>query len=119
METATGPDARTRVPVLIRVAILGITVAAVVTAFATYVPGDIGRVYPPASLISHTWYGPALLILVPLELAWLFAAIKPTWLKILALGVSVLLLLACLAFVYGIKERSGTLPLILMRGHML
>ena len=76
-------------------------------------PGDIGRVYPPANLIGHTWYGPALLILVPLELAWLFAAIKRTWLKVFALGVSVLLLFACLAFVYVIKEQSGTLPVII------
>jgi hypothetical protein len=118
METATGPATRTRVPVLFRIGILGITVAAVVTAFATYVPGDIGRVYPPANLIGHTWYGPALLILVPLELAWLFAAIERTWLKVLALGVSVLLLFACLAFVYVIKERSLTLPVIIQRDHM-
>jgi hypothetical protein len=119
MEMAAGLNTCTRVPVLIRIAVLRIAVAAVVTAFATYMPGDIGRIYPPASLIGHTWYGPTLLILVPIALGLLSAGIKRTWLKLLALGVSVLLLFACLAFVYVIKEQSHTLPVIMQRGHML
>ncbi len=119
METATPPTPRAGVPVLFRMGLLGITLAAVVTAFATYVPGDIGRLYPPANLIGHTWHGPALLILVPLELAWLFAAIKRTWLKAFALGVSALLLFACLAFVYVTKEKSLTLPVILQRDRVM
>ena len=52
-------------------------------------------------------------------LGLLSAGIKRTWLKLLALGVSVLLLFACLAFVYVIKEQSHTLPVIMQRGHML
>ena len=39
--------------------------------------------------------------------------------KLLQIGVSVLLLFACLAFVYVIKEQSHTLPVIMQRGHML
>jgi hypothetical protein len=119
MKMAPAPTARTRVPVLFRIGILCITVAAAVTAFATYVPGDIGRVYPPANLIGHTWYGPALLILIPLELAWLFAAIRRVWLKVLALGVCVLLLFACVAFVHVIQEQSLTLPVIIQRDRVL
>ena len=119
MEIVTGSSTSTKSPLLIRMIVLGITVAAVVIAFAAYVPQDIGRIYPPANLIGHTWYGPTLLILVPIALGWLSVGIKRTWLKVLAFSLTVLLLLGCLAFIYGIKEQSGTLPNIIRRGHVL
>lgn len=117
MENTTGP--RTRFPLPVRALALAVSVLGVWAAFETYVPGDIGRTYPPANLIGHTWYGPTLLMLVPIAFGWLSMGIRRTWLKVLALSLTVLLLLCCLIFIYVVKEQSGTLPNILRRGFVL
>lgn len=117
MESSAGP--RTQFPLRIRAFALAVSVLGVWTAFETYVPGDIGRTYPPANLIAHTWYGPTLLVLVPIAFGWLSVGIKRTWLKVLAVSLAVLLLLACLLFIYLTKEEASTLPNILRRGFVL
>jgi hypothetical protein len=119
METGTGPEPRIRFPSLVRAALLGVTVAAAVIAFATYEPQDIGRLYPPANIIANTWYGPVLVLLVPIAFGWLCLGISKTWLKVLALGLSVLLLLACVTWIYAVREQSGTVPDLIRREHVL
>jgi len=97
-------------PIRTRATVLAATLAAVVIAFATYVPADIGRIYPPADIISNTWHGPLLIIMVPLALGWLSLAFKSKWLKVASLTVSVLLLLMCLDWIYIVRDMTGTLP---------
>jgi hypothetical protein len=82
MEMAAGLNTCSRVPVLIRIAVLRIAVAAVVTALRLTCRGISVGYTAPASLIGHTWYGPTLLILVPIALGLLSAGIKRTWLKL-------------------------------------
>jgi hypothetical protein len=119
MQTGTGASTRGRVPLLARAAVLGITVAAVVISFATYEAPDIDRLYPPANIVANTWYGPVLVLLVPIAFGWLCLGIKRNWLKVLALCLSVVLLFACATWIYAIREQSGTVPDLIRREHVL
>ena len=119
MEMPSGSNARTGLPLLTRVIALGVSVAAVAIAFATYVPADIGRIYPPANIIANTWYGPALILLVPVALGWLAVGIRRRWLRVLTVCLAILLLLGCLDWIYVVREMSGTVPEIFRRDHVM
>jgi hypothetical protein len=119
MGTATGPSTRTSVPLLVRLAVLGITVAAAVISFATYEPQDVGPLRPQPNIIANTWYGPILALLVPIALSWVALGIKRKWVKLLALSLTLLLLLGCLDWIYVIRDMSGTLPDALRRTRVM
>ena len=107
------------VPILTRAIVLAASLAAVVIAFATYVPADIGRIYPPADIISNTWHGPLLIVMVPFALGWLSLACKPRWLRIAGLILSILILLVCLDWIYVVRDMTGTLPDLLRGGNRI
>jgi len=119
VEMPSGSNARTGLPLLIRVVALAVSVAAVAIAFASYVPADIGRIYPPANIIANTWYGPALILLVPVALGWLAVGIRRRWLRVLTVCLAILLLLGCLDWIYVVREMSGTVPEIFRRDHVM
>lgn len=119
MTIATEPKTRSSVPLLTRAIVLAASIAAVVIAFATYVPADIGRISPPANIIANTWHGPLLIILVPIGLGWHSLAFKRKWLRVAGLTVSVLVLLMCVDWIYIVREMSGTLPDLLSRGNRI
>lgn len=119
MDMVTGSKPRTRFPLSIRAIAFGISVVAVVIAFATYVPADIGRIYPPANIIANTSYGPALILLVPITFGWFALAIESKWARVLALCLTILLLLGCLDWIYVVRQMSGTLPAFLRGDHVM
>lgn len=119
MAIATGPKTGSSVPLLTRAIVLAASIAAVVIAFATYVPADIGRISPPANIIANTWHGPLLMILVPFALGWLSLAFKRKWLRIAGLILSVLVLVMCLDWIYIVREMSGTLPDLIRGGNRI
>jgi hypothetical protein len=116
---ATGPESRSSVPIVTRAIVLAASLAAVVIAFVTYVPADIGRIFPPADIISNTWHGPLLIITVPFALGWLSLAFKRKWLRVAGLTLSILVLLICLDWIYIVREMTGTLPDVLRGGNRI
>ena len=110
MQTATGPRTRTRIPLSVRAIVLAICVLALILAFATYTPEDVGPLRPQPNVVGSTWYGSLLVVLVPIALGWMCFAIERRWLRVLSLCLTLLLLLACLNEIYGIRYILKTLP---------
>jgi hypothetical protein len=63
-----------------------------------------GRSYPRETLITDTWYGPLVFLLIPLSLGWAALAAKRRWARVLGLCVSGLLLLIFLIWIAAIRE---------------
>lgn len=115
MQMATG---RTKqIPLHFRAAVLAVSVAATFFAVVTYVP-DIDQTYPTPNILSNTWYGPALVISVPIALGWFSLGLQRRWLRVLALSLSILLLLGGLYVIYIERAMGGTLPDLLRRGNV-
>lgn len=111
---ATG---RTKIPLHFRAAVLAVSAAATFFAFATYV-SDLDQQYPTPNLLANTWYGPALVISVPIALGWFSLGLQRRGLRVLSLSLSVLLLLAGLYVIYIARAMGGTLPDLLMRDNV-
>jgi hypothetical protein len=54
------------------------------------------RLYPSQTLISETWFGPYVLMLIPTSFGWMCLAAKRLWARILGLTVALLLFVYCL-----------------------
>ena len=119
MALADGLKTGSSVPLLTRAIVLAASVAAVVIAFATYVPADIGRIAPPPDIFSNTWHGPLLIIMVPFALGWLSLAFKRKWLRVAGVVLSILMLVTCLDWIYIVREMTGTLPELLRGGNRI
>jgi heme/copper-type cytochrome/quinol oxidase subunit 3 len=46
---------------------------------------------PPSNVLGSTWYGPALLLSIPITLAWAAQAIKSRWPRIIGTAAALLL----------------------------
>ena len=78
-------------------ALLGVT-AFLAIAYVIYdLFAERGRLYPPQTLISETWFGPCVLMLIPTLFGWVCLAAKRLWARILGLIVALLLFVYCLA----------------------
>jgi hypothetical protein len=113
VQMATG---RTKqIPLHFRAAVLAVSVAATFFAFVTYVPQSGYQTYPRPNILANTWYGPALVMSVSIALGWLSFGLRRRWLRVVALGLSILLLLGGLYWIYVVRAMSGTLPDLLSR----
>jgi hypothetical protein len=68
------------------------------------------KLYPPPSFLGSTWYGPLLLLLIPLSLFWLSLGMKSRTTKMMGVGVAVLVLLFCFLEIYVCMSAVGSLP---------
>lgn len=66
--------------------------------------------YPPQSMLGNTWYGPLLLLLIPLSGAWLSLGAKDRNRRHLGLGCALAVLLICLLLIYISMDFANTLP---------
>jgi hypothetical protein len=66
--------------------------------------------FPPPSTLGNTWYGPVLLLLIPLSGAWLSLGAKDIRRRQLGLGCALALLLISLLVIYISMDFAGTLP---------
>ena len=117
MEARTGTETQAKFPLNVRASVFAVAVGATVLAFATYVPPDIGRISPPANILANTWYGPLLVIAVPIALGWFGLGMRRKWSKFLILALAILLLVVGLHWIYLVRLMSGTLPEFIMPDH--
>jgi hypothetical protein len=110
VQTASGSRTHKRISLSVRAIVLAICVLALILAFATFTPEDVGPLNPPPNVIGSTWYGSLLVVLVPIALGWLCFAIDRRWLRVLSLSLTLLLLFVCLLEVYGTRYILKTLP---------
>ena len=66
--------------------------------------------YPPPNFLGSTWYGAFVLLLSPLLLFWVTAAIGRPWGRALGLFFSILLLVVCLLAIWIAMSAVSTLP---------
>ena len=64
--------------------------------------------YPYRNFVGSTWYGPWLLMLIPISLAWLSLAAKTKFQRVLGLGCADFLFLTALFFI--MIHKTSTLP---------
>lgn len=78
-------------------ALLGVT-AFFVIAYVTYdLFAERGRLYPPQNVISDTWFGAYVLLLIPVLLGWVCLGARRIWVRVLGLLIALLLFMYCLA----------------------
>lgn len=65
---------------------------------------------PPRSFLGSTWYGPLLLLLIPILLGWLSLAAKSRGARVFGLICSGLVFVVALFFIYISKMGVYTLP---------
>lgn len=87
-------------------ALLGVTMFFVI-AYAIYdhfaEPVTLG---PEHTLLSDTWFGPYVLLLIPALLGWVSLAARWIWLRVLGLIVALCLFVCCLG-ISGVLSPPG------------
>jgi hypothetical protein len=64
--------------------------------------------YPPPNVLGSTWYGPVLLLLIPVTLAGLGFGVRRTWSKVAVWMASLLVTAICLLLI--VLGRQGARP---------
>jgi hypothetical protein len=93
-----------------RAMILGVVVLAtiLVLVFWKKPPGYEDIIVPEPNWIGSTWYGPALLIAIPICLVWLSWGVRNAFIKGIGLVLSVLVAAACVfLIVLGREAATG------------
>lgn len=69
-----------------------------------------GKVYPIPNFLGSTWYGPILLLLIPISLGWLSVGAKRRTAGVAGLLFTCFVLLVCLYLIYYGMSQVGSLP---------
>jgi amino acid permease len=66
--------------------------------------------YPPPNFLGSTWYGPLVLLLIPISLGWLSVAAKSRGARVFGFTCTGVVFLLALLFIYNLKRAVHTLP---------
>jgi hypothetical protein len=95
---------------MIRRVLIFVLVTLVVLTFLVLwrAPAEHYLIYPPPNVLGSTWYGPVLLLLIPLTLAGLSFGVRRTWPQVTVWIASLLVTAICLLLI--VLGRQGARP---------
>lgn len=84
-----------------RALLFAVVTAAVLTAMYLWEtsPHPGSNIYPPPNFLGSTWYGPLLLLLIPLSLGWWSWGAKRVSATVIRLLLTLLVLIICIQFI--------------------